>query len=172
MNLREALDREHSKRQTMRIVEYVGDDAERFAELIGIFFEDEFRYAQRAAWALNYCVERHPGLAGPYLEKLVDLLKEKQAHNAVPRNIARMLQFVEIPENLLGKAYSHCVDLFDDEREPIAVRVFALTVATKIAKREPELINELQMIVKKHLPHASAGIRSRAREILNAKAPK
>jgi len=172
MNLREALDREHSKRQTMRIVEYVGDDAERFAELIQIFFEDEFRYAQRSAWALNYCVQYHPELVKPYLEQLIDLLPESQVHKAVPRNVARILQFVELPEQLFGKAYSHCVDLFDDEREPIAVRVFALAVATKIAKREPELINELQMIVKKHLPQASAGIRSRAREILNAKAPK
>jgi hypothetical protein len=170
MNLRETLRAEHSKASTLRIVGYVGNDADRFAELIGIFFEGEYRLTQRAAWALNYCAERHPELVEPYLEKLVDLLKEKQAHNAVPRNVARMLQFVEIPEELLGKAYSHCVDLFDDEREPIAVRVFALAVATRIAKREPELINELQMIVKKHLPHASAGIRSRAREILSAKA--
>jgi hypothetical protein len=169
MNLREALDREHSKRQTMRIVEYVGDDAERFAELIEIFFEDEFRYAQRAAWALNYCAQYHPELVKPYLEKLIDLLKEKQTHKAVPRNIARLLQFVEIPERLMGKAYSHCVDLFDDLAEPVAVRVFALEVATQIATREPALINELQMIVRKHLPHASAGIKARARKILAAK---
>ena len=171
MNLREALDREHSKRQTMRIVEYVGDDAQRFAELIGIFFEDEFRYAQRAAWALNYCVQYHPELAEPYLERLIDLLAESQVHKAVPRNIARLLQFVEIPENLMGKAYSRCVDLFDDQAEPVAVRVFALEVASQIAKREPALVNELQMIVRKHLPHASAGIKARARKILSAKSP-
>lgn len=172
MNLREALLVEHSKRQTMKIVEYIGADASRFAELIGIFFEGEYRLTQRAAWVLNYCAERHPALVEPYLEKLVDLLAEKRVHNAARRNIARFLQYVEIPEELLGKAYSHCVDLFDDPNEPIAVRVFALTVATRIAKREPELINELQMIVKKHLPQASAGIRARAREILSAKAPR
>ncbi len=172
MNLREALETEHSKLRTMEIVDYVGDNGERFAELIGIFFGGEYRLAQRAGWSLTYCAERHPELVAPYIYRLVDLLQEKQAHNAVRRNVARLLQFVEIPEKLIGKAYSHCVELFDDQAEPIAVRVFALEVATQIAIHEPELINELQMIVKKHLPHASAGIRSRARKILSAKSPK
>ncbi len=42
MNIREALEAEHSKRQTMAIVEYVGSDAGRFRELMDIFLSGEF----------------------------------------------------------------------------------------------------------------------------------
>ncbi len=86
--------------------------------------------------------------------------------NAVKRNIARLLQYVEIPRRLAGKVYSHCLDLIDDAYEPVAVRAFALTVAARIAESEPDLMNELRLIVKKHLPHTTAAFQKRAREVL------
>ena len=166
MDIRRALLEEHSKRQTMAIVEYIGDDPERFTELMDVFFAGEYRAMQRAAWPLNYCAERNPRLIYPYLDKLVDLLARRDVHNAVRRNIARLLQYVEISEQLRGKVYSLCVNLVDDTEEPVAVRVFALTVAANIAKPEPDLTGELKLIVEKHLPHTTPAFRARARRIL------
>lgn len=166
MNIRQALINEHSKQNTIKIVNYIGDDAEKFAELMEIFFGDDYRLTQRSAWAVNYCAENNPQLIKPYFEKLIDLLQKKDVHNAVKRNIVRLLQYVEIPEKHLGKVYSHCVDLIDDANEPVAVRAFALTVAAKIAKDEPELLNELRLVVKKHLKYTSVAFHKRAREIL------
>jgi len=153
----------------MAIVQFIGDDPTKFKELMAIFFEGEYRLTQRAAWPISYCVERHSGLIKPYLRKLIDLLKERDVHNAVKRNIVRLLQYVEIPKRMQGRVYSHCVDLIDDLNEPVAVRAFALTVATKIAKSEPDLVKELQLIVKKHLRHTSVAFHKRAREILALK---
>lgn len=153
----------------MAIVEFIGDDAKNFKELMTIFFEGEYRLTQRAAWPISYCVELNSGLIKPYLRKLIDLLKEKDVHNAVKRNIVRLLQYVEIPKRMQGRVYSHYVDLIDDSNEPVAVRAFALTVATKIAKSEPDLVKELQLIVKKHLRHTSVAFHKRAREILSLK---
>ena len=150
----------------MAIVEYIGDDAERFAELMKIFFAGEYRLTQRAAWPMNYCAERSPALIRPYLSKLIDCLKREDMHDAVRRNVVRLLQFVEIPPRLSGKIYSHCVDLVDDAYEPVAVRVFAMSVAARIAKQEPDLMNELRLIVRKHLPHTTVAFHKRAREVL------
>lgn len=166
MDIRQALLEEHSKRQTMAIVDYIGGERDRFAELMKVFFAGEYRTTQRAAWTLNYCATRNPSLVYPYLERLVDLLARKDVHNAVRRNIVRLLQFIEIPERLYGKVYSLCIDLVDDTTEPVAVRVFAMTVAANIAKKEPDLLGELKLIVEKHLPHTTAGFRSRARRVL------
>src|SRR5262249_4079942 len=157
----QALAAEHSRRQTMAIVEYIGDDAERFAELMKIFFAGEYRLTQRAAWPMNYCAERNPALIRPYLSKLIDCLKREDMHDAVRRNVVRLLQFIEIPRRLSGKIYSHCVDLVDDAYEPVAVRVFAMSVAARIAKQEPDLMNELRLIVKKHLPHTTVAFQKR-----------
>ena len=157
---------EHSKQQTMAIVEFIGEDPKRFAELMKVFFAGDYRLTQRAAWPMNYCAERHPKLILPYLPKLLDCLEREDMHDAVRRNVVRLLQYIEIPKRLTGRVYAHCVDLLDDADQPAAVRAFAMTVATRIAKSEPDLMNELRLIVSKHLPHATAAFRVRAREIL------
>jgi hypothetical protein len=166
MNIREALRVEHSKRQTMAIVGYVGNDPDRFRELMTVFLGKEYRPTQRSSWAVNYCAEQHPELVKPYLTKLIDLLEEREGHDAIRRNIARLLQFVEIPHRFRGRVYSVCYDLVDDPTQPVAVRVFALSVAANIAKNEPDLMCELRLMCNKYLPSASAGFKSRARRVL------
>jgi len=166
MDIRQALMDEHSKRQTMAIVEFIGDDAQRFAELMKLFFAGEYRLTQRAAWPMNYCAERRPELIHPYLPKLLDCLERDDVHDAVKRNVVRLLQYIEIPRRLMGKVYALCVDLVNDAYEPVAARAFALTVAARIAKSEPDLMNELRLVVRKHLPHTTAAFQKRAREIL------
>src|SRR5262252_9960169 len=166
MDIRQALMAIRSKRQATAIVEFIGDDVRRFAELMKFLFAGERRLTQCAAGVMGYCVERRPELIRPYLPKLLDCLERDDMHNAVKRNIARLLQYVEIPRRLAGKVYSHCVDLVDDADEPVAVRAFALTVAARIAKSEPDLMNELRLVVRKHLPHTTAAFQKRAREVL------
>lgn len=166
MNIREALLSEHSKHQAMAVAGYVAADPERFAELMRLFLESEYRTSQRAALPVNYCATRNPELIHPYFERLVDLLGSNGTPVAIKRNIVRQLQFIDIPGDLHGKLYSLCIDLVDDTAATVAVRVFAMTVAAKIAKTEPDLMGELRLIVEKHLPHATAGFRARARRIL------
>lgn len=166
MDIRQALLAVHSKQQAVTIVEFIGDDPKRFAELMKLFFGGEYRLTQCAAWPMSYCVERHPELIRPYLPKLLDCLERDDQHDAVKRNVLRLLQYIEIPKRLVGKVYSRCVDLIDDAYQPIAVRAFAMTVAARIAKSEPDLLNELRLIVRKHLPHSTAAFRARAKQIL------
>lgn len=166
MDVHRALLEVHSKDQAIKITRYIGDDEKKFAELVKIFFTGDFRTRQCAAWPINHCVERNPQLAQPYLEKLANFLSRKDVHSGVRRNIARLLQFVDIPERLQGKIYDLCVERVNDASEPVAVRVFALTVAARIAESEPDLLNELKLIVKNHLPHTTMAFHSRARRIL------
>lgn len=167
MDIRQALLAEHSKRQTTAIVKYIGDDAARFAELMKLFMMGDYRLTQRAAWPMNYCAEAHPELIRPYLPKLLAYLTRKEVHVAARRNIVRLLQYVEIPPRLAAKVYSHCVDLVDDPNEPPAVRVFALTVAARIAKGKPALHNELRLIVNQQLSHATIAFQKRAQAVLS-----
>lgn len=170
MDIRQALLTEHSRRQTMAIVKFIGTDAARCAELMELFFAGNYRLTQRAAWPMNYCAEHHPELILPYLPRLLDCLEREDLHVAVRRNVMRLLQYIEIPKQLTGRVYARAIDLIDDAIQPAAVRAFALTVAARIAKTEPDLLNELQLVVRKHLPYATAAFQVRAREILNNKA--
>jgi len=50
MDIKTALLEEHSKAQTLRIVKYIGTDQKRFDTLMELFYKEEYRVVQRAAW--------------------------------------------------------------------------------------------------------------------------
>src|SRR5262245_12942215 len=102
MDILKALEKEHSKAQTDKIVQYIGGNKERFAELMKHFFKGEYRVTQRAAWPMSYCVRNHPELVAPYYKKLLDVLQKPAIHVAVTRNIVRLLQDVDIPKKYHG----------------------------------------------------------------------
>src|ERR1700761_2957037 len=110
MDILQSLRKEHSKKQTDRIVAFIGADKERFAVLVELFFAGEYRITQRAAWPLSYCVRAHPELIGPYFNRLLDHLQRKDIHVAVIRNTVRLLQDVEIPKKYHGRVMSTCFD--------------------------------------------------------------
>lgn len=165
MDILKLLRAEHSKKQTDRIVEYIGDDKERFAALIKLFFNGEYRITQRAAWPLSYCVRRHPKLIDPYYRQLLDNLSRKDIHVAVIRNTVRLLQDVSIPKRWHGRVMSICFDFVADPETPIAVKAFALTVLGNLAAEYPEIRSELRLVIEGQLEHATPAFRSRARKV-------
>ncbi len=166
MDLLKLLRAEHSKKQTDRIVAYIGDDKERFQELIQLFFKGEYRITQRAAWPLSYCVRNHPELITPYYGQLLDNLGRKDIHVAVIRNTVRLLQDVSIPKRWHGRVMSICFDFAGDVETPIAVKVFAMTIVSNLSKDYPEILSELKLIIEEQWEQATPAFRSRARKIL------
>jgi len=127
MDILKLLRAEHSKKQTDRIVAYIGEDKERFAQLIELFFKGEYRITQRAAWPLSYCVRRHPDLITPYYRQLLDNLGRKDIPVAVIRNTVRLLQDVSIPRRWHGRVMSICFEFVAEPATP-AFRSRALKI--------------------------------------------
>src|ERR1700747_3716244 len=142
MKLREEILKEHSKRQCLKIVAWVGDDKKRFAELITLMLNDEYRVAQRAAYPISYCVEKYPALIKPWFGKMIKKMGDKKAHDAVRRNALRILENVDIPEKYCGQLFEISNNYLHDLKEPIAVRAFSISVMCNIAKKYPDLKTE------------------------------
>ncbi len=168
MNIRDALLEAHSKAQADKICNYVGADPEKFAELMRFMFGSVYRLSQRAAWPVSYCIERHPELITPYWTNLARQLERDDAHVAVRRNVARMLQFVEIPKRYAGRIFDACYALVADPAQPVAVRCFSMSVAAKIAKDSPDLLAELRTVVLQRPQSMTPGLRARTRRVLGA----
>jgi hypothetical protein len=166
MDLLKEILKEHSKAQTHKIFNYVGNSRVRFKDLVTVFLAGPYRVTQRAAWPLAICVEHHPKLVTPHLTVLLKHLDKPDIHDSVKRNTVRLLQHIEIPKRLHGKIADRCFRYLTDNEENIAVRVFSMSVLETIAKENPELKRELQMIIEDHLPFASPAYLSRARKIL------
>lgn len=165
MNLRNEILKEHSKSQTLKIVKFIGNDEAKFKALMHLFFNDEYRVVQRTAWVVNMCAEAHPSLIKPYLNKMLDYL-HMPVHDAVKRNTVRIFQFVDIPTKLIGKTASICFELLQSKDESVAVKVFSMTVLGRIVQHEPELKNELRLIIEDQFPYSTAGFSARAKKVL------
>jgi len=166
MDFRDSLRKEHSKNQTTKIADYVGVSRTRFKELVEVYLAGPYRITQRAAWALSLCVERHPALILPHLGRILKHAARPGVHDAVKRNTVRLLQFIEIPPMHLGAVAELCFGYLNNRKEAIAVRVFSITVLSKLVSREPDLRGELKLLIVDELPYASPAFRSRGSRTL------
>jgi hypothetical protein len=166
MKLRRALLKEMSKANTVEIADSIGANQADFDRLMAIVLSDDNKVAQRAAWVMSHCADSYPWLVEKHVEALLLNLR-LTAGDAVKRNSLRVLKNVDIPEIHMGIAADLCFGFLNSTREPIAVRVHAMVVLLNIAKRFPELGNELKQTIKAHMPYGSAGFKSIGRKTLN-----
>lgn len=165
MNIEETLINEHSRASADHIVSLIGDDPAKFKILMNLFFNGGYRINQRAAMPVGICARKKPELIKPYLEKMIRNL-DQPIHDAVKRNTLRIFQDIEIPENLHGNILEKCFEYLNSNKEPVAIKVFAMTVIFNLTKCYPELANELKIIIEDQMPYGTAGFKSRGSKIL------
>ncbi|MGZ3864554.1 MAG: hypothetical protein ACXVPN_15495 [Bacteroidia bacterium] len=168
MNVRNEILKEHSKKQCLKIVKWVGNDKKRFAELINLMLQDEYRVAQRAAWPVSYCVEEYPSLMIPWYGKVIKRMQQKNIHNAIRRNSLRILENADIPEKHCGTLFELSNNYLHNLKEPIAVRVFSLSVMHNISKQFPELKNEVKITAESVLHCGIPAMEARARLVIKS----
>ena len=169
MNIREALDLEHSKAQTMRIVEYIGRSKKRFAELVAIVTGEDRRLAQRAAWAVSHCAEANPKVVQPFVGELLENLKRPNLHDAIKRNTMKAMAEMDVTDDFAGAAADLAFAFLNSPEEAVAVKVYSMSVIEKLCRREPGLVPELRLSIEHQLPlETKAAFHSRARHVLRA----
>ena len=166
MNLRETILAEHSKANCTRIVKWVGNNQQRFDELLNLFLNDEYRVVQRAGWPISNLVIAYPQLIQKHFTKLLQNVKKPGIHDAVKRNTVRLLQDITIPERFHGKVMNLCFDYIISPSEKVAVKAFSLTILEKLAMRYPEIKPELKTIIEDRWDFETAAFKSRAKKIL------
>ncbi|MCK9409344.1 MAG: hypothetical protein WCX28_09355 [Bacteriovoracaceae bacterium] len=150
----------------VKIVRWVGNNQQRFGELMEMFFAADERTALRCIWIISMCTEENPAVIRPWLPKLIKLAGKKDVHESVKRNIIRTLQFVEIPRSLQGTVANICFDALQDLKAPVSIKAFSMSVLANIATFEPDLKQEISLVVEQMLPYGSAGVQSRAKKVL------
>lgn len=172
MDIKTCLEEEHSKRLTLAIVGYVGGDKARFKELMSVFLRGDYRLTQRAAWPLSHIVILDPALLKPYFRAFISKLDDTSAHPAIARNIYRVLQAIEIPEKYHAELVDRTFRVISSEKQPAAIRAFAITVAARVCQPYPELRGELLLILQEMntLPQQPA-VRSRVKKALKELKP-
>lgn len=167
-NLHSEILRENSKKNVVRVSRWIGKDAARFKRLMNLFLADDARDSRRASWVMTHCVERYPDLALPWIKEMIARCMEANAHDALQRNVMRSLQFVDVPKGARGIVVNAGFDILRSVRSSIAAKAFAMTVLARIARREPDLKQEIAIVLEEILANpGTAGLHARARRVLS-----
>lgn len=167
MDIRNQLLLDNSQANALLIVNYIGNNTERFDDFMKLFLQTHYRVTQRASLVLNIIAKQKFEILEPYLEQLL-LLLESKTEIGITRNIVRMLQFIDIPEELLGLAFDKCYHLAALRETPTAVKSFSISILYNICKKEPDLKNEVTELVQMQLLGASSGLKNRSLKVLKA----
>ncbi len=162
MSLKEMLLQEQSKKQCDKIVRFIGKDRKRFAELMKLFFDGEYRLTQRAAWPMSYCVRKKPALISPYIGKIIRSLPDRNLHDAVIRNSVRLLQWVDVPRKFHGELMNSCFAFLQSPETAIAIKAFSLSILENLSNIYPEIIPEIKVIIEDRWDYESPAFRTRA----------
>jgi hypothetical protein len=154
-----------SKHQVEKLIRWIGTDSKRFAQLMKLFLHGDQDISRRSAWVIGHYCERHPELAQPWLKMMIKKMQEPNVHSAIQRNVMRVLQYVEIPKSLKGTVANICFNFISGIKTAIAPQAFAMTVLANIAKKEPDLLRELRVLVHQMLPYGTPAFRARAKMI-------
>jgi len=165
VNLEDYIKNTLYKEHVSVIVDYIGDNKQRFATLMDLFFSVDNRLSQRSAWVMSHCVDKNTKLIKPYIGKLVKNLY-KTSDDAIKRNTLRILRLVEIPEPLWGEMLDKCFEYLESNNEAIAIRAFSMTAAYNISQNVPEIKPELKALIEEIIIYGSPGLKSRGNNIL------
>lgn len=165
MDLRNQILKEHSKTNCQKIIDWVGNDTSRFNQLFHLFLNDDTRVTQRAAWPMCYCAIAYPGLMDDNFEKLFENLNKKGIHNVIKRNSVRLLQHITIPSQHEGTVMNLCFQYVESPNEAVAIKAFSLTILGKLAKKYPEIIPEIKMLIESQTAHQTPAFKNRASKL-------
>ena len=163
-NLIELLETEASRNQIDYILNLIGKDKNSISTLIDLALFGKYPHANRAAWALDVLDRTHPELITPHLETLLSNLKNITS-DSVKRPVFSILSKRDLPKKHQTFLIDYCFDILQNNTEKIASRVFSMEILAKIAEDEPDLLTELLSVIDMHYDNASAGFKSRARNI-------
>ena len=143
----------------------IGDSEKEFGRLIDIVLHGQEPVVQRAAWAMDACMETHPEFLLPYVETLIEALP-LFSNNGVIRQVVKALAARDIPKDYEGQLADFCFLRLQSAEIPVAVKVHCMQILANMTARHPDLAGELRTVIIEQMPRNSVGFASRGRKIL------
>ena len=142
------------------VAEYVGENKDRFYEIVKLTLYEEKPMASRAGRVLDLCTEKYPYLILPHLDEIFKHIKEgKILHRSILKVFAE--EDITLDEEKDGLLLDSCIEWLLMSGQEVAVQIFCMSILLKFGKKEPELINEIIEVIENILPEGSAGVKNR-----------
>lgn len=136
-----------------------------FYELLEAMFHLNDPLKWRAAWIIDGCDEKNPGLASEHLHRIISNLDRLNSMGTL-RSLLRLLTRYEIPERHRGLLVDNCFRYMRSEFYPVAVKVHAMQILYNLSRIYPELEQELTLTIEGQFENNTAGFKARGLIIL------
>jgi len=98
--------------------------------------------------------------------KLVKNLQKPNIHDSIKRNTLRFLQVIDIPPKHEGTIMNTCFQYIENPKEAVAIKAFSLSILGRLAKKYPEIIPKIKLLIEEQAPVQTAAFTSRAKKVL------
>ncbi len=163
--LSELIMAEHSRSQADFIADVVLKHPNLISELINIVIADEEPISRRAAWPLRIVSDRNHEIIYPFTPLIIDKLQRIETVS-IQRAFLAILINSTIPEDYHGELLQFTSEILLNAGSPVASIIYSADIFYKLSIKEPELLNELKLMLEYQLPFGSAGVKSKCRKII------
>jgi hypothetical protein len=141
-----ALERILTSSYKAAMISYMASHPEDFMEAIELALSDKQPYSWRAAWLLWSCMEKNDHRVQEHMKDLIDAIPTKNDNQQ--RELFLILQNMELNEEVEGILFNICVNVWEKVNKKPSVRLNAFRLVVKIAKKYPELSNEIGFLTQ------------------------
>ncbi len=119
----------------------------------------------RATWLMDKVYDEAPELVRPYISQMIELIPNLECQSK-QRQLLKLISSEPLPETISGDFINRCFDLLISNATPVAVRVYAMQILFNFSQQEPDIKNELSLIIEEHMNEGTPGFKSRGKLIL------
>lgn len=162
MNLEKTLAGRFDKEE---VCAYVQNDTTAFKQLIRLALQVKTHNSWRAAWVLNHAMLTNDERLTPYLSKIIEITP--QGSHGLQRELLKILLKLSPSEDQEGLVFDLAVTIWQDISHAPALRVTAFKHIIKIAKKHPDIQNEIPFLTQTHyIDSLSPGIKRSVEKML------
>jgi len=147
------------------MIEYLSSHPGDMEEAIRLALGDKQPFSWRAAWLLWSCMAENDPLVRPYVSEMIRVLPAKM--DGHQRELLKILSMMDIPEELEGLLFDHCVKLWEGIQKRPSIRYTAFCTMLKLIKKYPDLAHEMAFYSQDfYLETLSPGIKNAIRRMI------
>jgi len=144
---------------------FMKSNPEHFEEAIQLAISDKQPYAWRAAFLLSGCMDENDKRVKKHILPILKCIKQKK--DGHQRELLKILSNMKISEKHEGQIFDICINLWKQINKAPSVRMNALKFVVKIAKKYPELSEEIVIVTQNHyLESLSPGVKHSIKKLI------
>ncbi len=139
------------------MISFLNANPNDFDEAIELALANKQPYSWRAAWLLCSCIEKNDYRLQGYIKVIISVLTSKKGGHK--RELIKILLQMELQEEDEGVLFDVCMTAWQKLENKPSVRFTAFQMIVKIARKHPDLKNEIDYLTQnEYLNSLSSGV--------------